>query len=46
MAHKNKKWISQKIKKMMKEDPRHKKRSHKQMVAIAFSMARAKHKRK
>lgn len=46
MSHKNKKFISNKIKKIMHEGIRGKKVSHKQAIAVAFSIGRTKHKRK
>ncbi len=41
MTHKNKKWVSSKIRKIMHEG----KAKPKQAVAIAFSMGRAMHKK-
>ena len=44
MPHKNKKWISAKIRKITREGVRGRKVPQKQAVAVAFSMARSKHK--
>lgn len=43
--HQNTKWVSTKIKKIMHEGVRGKKVGAKQATAIAFSMARQKHKK-
>ena len=44
MTHRNKKWVSVKIRKIKREGVRGRKVSSKQAVAVAFSMARSKHK--
>ena len=44
MTHRNKKWVSAKIRKIMHEGIKGRKVSSKQAVAVAFSMARSKHK--
>ena len=46
MAHKNKKWISTKIRKVTREGVRGRKVGRKQAVAIAFSIGRRMHRRK
>lgn len=45
-SHKNKKFISAKIRKIKKEGVRGRRVSQRQAIAIAFSIARRKHKRK
>jgi len=46
MAHKNPKWISKKISIVMHEGVKGKKVKRNQATAIAYSMAKAKHKKK
>jgi len=46
MAHRNKKFISQKIRKIMREGIRGRRVSHRQAIRVAFEIARRRHKRK